>query len=439
MAKRLRLRIANGELQGEIFEITESGLRLGRSSSNDIHVPDEELSRNHCLFEQSGEAGARLTDLASANGTFLNGKVLGSDPVELAEGDLIEVGTTTIEVLGETKLVKVDEVDLGLEKKSEAPSEPAAVTKRKAVMNLLWVVVVILVSVAIYVVINAPKGEEKTTSPALAPEAEQQVKEFYYERVSASNKGIFRYELKYSEDGTLSVKVDDMPDENRHAKKDVHLSDAARAELGNILAFEAVRELEPDYAGMMPDPPALESYRLKVVYSGRVRKITITNVQEPEKFRHIRERLEAFSKSELGVWAIQYSKETLMEMATEALELADSKWNDRDANYGNLHAAIVAYRSAITDLETINPKPAIFKEATEGLKRATEELEARYKDQRFRSDRAYNLGQYEEAKRELQIILEMIPDRADDRYREANGKLLDTDKRLTNQNGGKRK
>ena len=37
--------IMNGALNGQRFEVKEGGLRLGRSSSNDIHIPDEELLR----------------------------------------------------------------------------------------------------------------------------------------------------------------------------------------------------------------------------------------------------------------------------------------------------------------------------------------------------------------------------------------------------------
>ena len=88
-------------MAGTRFEVGAGGVRLGRSSSNDVSIPDEELSRNHCLFEQSGEAGIRVTDLASANGTFVNGEQLGSDSRELKAGDAIEVGSTAISVIGE--------------------------------------------------------------------------------------------------------------------------------------------------------------------------------------------------------------------------------------------------------------------------------------------------------------------------------------------------
>ena len=60
MAKRPELLIASGPMKGTRFQVGAGGVRLGRSSSNDVHIPDEELSRNHCLFEQSGDDGIRL-------------------------------------------------------------------------------------------------------------------------------------------------------------------------------------------------------------------------------------------------------------------------------------------------------------------------------------------------------------------------------------------
>ena len=46
MVQRPELEIASGALAGKRFAVPPGGLRLGRSSSNDICIPDEELSRN---------------------------------------------------------------------------------------------------------------------------------------------------------------------------------------------------------------------------------------------------------------------------------------------------------------------------------------------------------------------------------------------------------
>ena len=140
MAKRPELLITSGPMSGTRFEVGAGGVRLGRSSSNDVHIPDEELSRNHCLFEQSGEAGIRITDLASANGTFVNGEQLGSDSRELKGGDTIEVGSTKISVVGDEPPfapraagIKVAAtVDLGLGAASAEPAQGGVASHKQS-------------------------------------------------------------------------------------------------------------------------------------------------------------------------------------------------------------------------------------------------------------------------------------------------------------------
>ena len=421
----------NGTLNGQRFAVKEGGLRLGRSSSNDIHVPDEELSRNHCLFEPFGETGIRVTDLASANGTLVNGVALGGDPVELKLGDLIEVGKTVLSVIGDQPLPGAGGVDLGLGG-AAAPEVP--VRRRSPLANILWAVAVIVVGVAIYGVLKAPREDEEV-EPATIQEETPVVREVCYEKVEANLNGIFRYEMTVSSDGQIKVTLDDTT-ENRHpAIPTKKLGEHALAELNDILALKALREFDSEYVGLEPDPPALTSWRLKVVYTTAAHTVRIVNAQEPEAFRAIRERLEAFSKNELGIHAIQYPRAKLVKLAEEAVALGKAKWGDREVQHGNLFAAVMAFKEAIFYLETVDPKPACVEDARRGLEEARKELDRRYGDQRFLADRAINLRQWETAQRELSILLEMVPDRGDDRNREASAKLIDVERRM--KKGGK--
>ena len=428
--KRPELLITNGAFADRRFVVGEAGLRLGRSSSNDIHIPDEELSRNHCLFEPSGEDGIRVTDLASANGTYLNGKPLGGEPVELHVGDLIEVGTTVLRVVGEELNAVPGVVDLGL---GDAADRPPARRRRSPFANVLWGFAILFAAAAIYVVLKMPSAAPEAPSAAPAEE-EPERREAGYEKVDADSEGIFRYEMSLSPEGVLAVTVDDVPKENRHLTRSEPLSERALAELREILSWKAVRDLDREYAGVEPDPHALRSWSLKLVYSSRARSIRVVNTQEPEAFRVLRERLEAFSKNQLGIWALQYSREKLIALAEDAITLARSKWDDRDVQHGNLHGAVTAYREALFYLETVNPKPDAHHVAQRGYDEACNELDKRYRDQRFLADRAINLGQWEVAQRELTTLLEMIPDRNDERNREATAKLVDVEKRMK---GGK--
>jgi pSer/pThr/pTyr-binding forkhead associated (FHA) protein len=69
---------------------------LGRTRDSDVVLRDPEVSRRHLRFDsRSGVVYAE--DLASSNGTFLNGRRL-SEPIEIREGDEIDVGTTRLVV-----------------------------------------------------------------------------------------------------------------------------------------------------------------------------------------------------------------------------------------------------------------------------------------------------------------------------------------------------
>src|SRR5205823_10582063 len=63
---------------------------VGRSSENDVVVPDAFASRRHCAILVHTARGCELHDTASKNGTFLNGAKL-SQPTRLKSGDHIRV------------------------------------------------------------------------------------------------------------------------------------------------------------------------------------------------------------------------------------------------------------------------------------------------------------------------------------------------------------
>jgi len=71
----------------------------GRSQTADVYVSDSGVSRRHCefRFEQSDWI---LTDLGSANGTFVNGQPVNS--IRLHQGDRIQIGNATFQVVGKT-------------------------------------------------------------------------------------------------------------------------------------------------------------------------------------------------------------------------------------------------------------------------------------------------------------------------------------------------
>ncbi len=68
---------------------------IGRSDTSTICLDEGDVSRRHALVEhQDGEP--HLIDLASTNGTFVNGERI--DAVALATGDRIQIGSSVFEV-----------------------------------------------------------------------------------------------------------------------------------------------------------------------------------------------------------------------------------------------------------------------------------------------------------------------------------------------------
>ncbi|NPV84491.1 MAG: FHA domain-containing protein [Anaerolineae bacterium] len=77
-----------GPLNGQRFVIRNFST-IGRDASCEIVIPDRQVSRFHARLSVE-DTGVILEDLASKNGTFHNGKMIG-EPVVLQDGDLIQI------------------------------------------------------------------------------------------------------------------------------------------------------------------------------------------------------------------------------------------------------------------------------------------------------------------------------------------------------------
>src|SRR5947209_15494311 len=95
---RVTLTVTEGPHQGEVFAFEEHDTFIvGRSKDAQFRLPfkDKTLSRVHFMVEVNPPI-CRLMDMASLNGTFVNGEKVST--VDLNHGDLIKGGRTVIEV-----------------------------------------------------------------------------------------------------------------------------------------------------------------------------------------------------------------------------------------------------------------------------------------------------------------------------------------------------
>ena len=469
----------------------EGEISLGRSSQNDVCLVDPILSRHHCRISFHGGV-LSVEDLDSANGTLVNGDEVKT--AELHNGDTVTIGDTVLRVryaaaaAVESQESNVESpvdpdtqdsspggevapeplIDLGpapgdcpkSEVESPADSEPgpqdsSLVTRHsslggeaapvvdlgfdKAAENateakkpnwrpLIWGLgAVAVLFLAVSLILRSPEEEPAPVirtpkEPPLTP------LEIEYEKVEASTDGVFRYRMVLEADGRLAVEIDDM-NEDRHVRKDTVLASNKIERLAKELDKSGFFFLTDKYEGVAPEG-VLGSLDITVIANKRVKHVEVLNRVEPDVFRNVRESLETFGKNELGIWAIQFSREKLVELAEESLTRARNTFEERGIDYGNTYLAIKRFEEAAFYLDTVDPKPDFYGDIVTGLNQAREELNAKYEEQRFLADRAINLKDWNTAARELRILREMIPDRDDERHIEAGRKLLDVENRL---------
>ena len=82
----------SGRLAGTVRDLTDGPLSLGRDTANQIMIGDSAVSRNHCTISQVSPGVYEISDLASHNGTFVNGTKIARTPIQ--HGDRIRVGTS---------------------------------------------------------------------------------------------------------------------------------------------------------------------------------------------------------------------------------------------------------------------------------------------------------------------------------------------------------
>ncbi|HEX3111006.1 MAG TPA: FHA domain-containing protein [Thermoanaerobaculia bacterium] len=91
--KRLSLAIIDGSDAGNVFRINKPRVTIGRSTA-DFVINDTEASRQHAAIEVR-DTTYLLSDLASTNGTLVDGKKI-TEPVELQDKSEFVIGTTTL-------------------------------------------------------------------------------------------------------------------------------------------------------------------------------------------------------------------------------------------------------------------------------------------------------------------------------------------------------
>ena len=87
------LAIEDGELT-RLVALHQSVTHLGRGFSADLRLEDQSVSRRHAVIVDGGDAGVRILDDRSANGTFVNDRRV--TEAALRDRDVVRLGRVTL-------------------------------------------------------------------------------------------------------------------------------------------------------------------------------------------------------------------------------------------------------------------------------------------------------------------------------------------------------
>jgi phage tail-like protein len=88
----IQFKISGPERTAELFVVSPGVSTIGRQEGNALRLDNPLISRQHARLECT-PAGCQITDLGSANGTYLNGERLAPNaPTPLVHGAVLEIG-----------------------------------------------------------------------------------------------------------------------------------------------------------------------------------------------------------------------------------------------------------------------------------------------------------------------------------------------------------
>ena len=479
MAPKIALYVESGLQAGRKFIVGEGDICLGRSSECEISAQDPALSRKHCLFEER-DGVLYVTDLSSANGTFVNGEQIPDvEDVPLKTGDVIEAGGTCIRVVLDGPAKEVEVLDLsGSASGGDAPSEGFSVkaedkpapqgdavnidlgfnkdtagesaleagnVKSGSKFGMFRFVCAAFVLAAIVLGVFEYFSKDIAGLFGLAPD--ESVKRFsgggvsnghfvslQYERVDATENGIYRCAITIDSSGMFRTVIDDVP-ANRHADESKKLEKKEVEALLKRLQLEQLRKADR-LAVDIARPNELHSLTLQLAWTDEIRTYCVENAAIPEEFDVTRNVLEAFAQSEFSLGAMEQTAEQLIAASDDAERLGDSKWDERDNGLDNLVKSLRSYEEAIELLKTVSPKPPMYSRIVDKKARTLREYERRYKMKRADCDLAFNQKNWESASRAFGELRDMI-DKQDSRYNEITAKLNEVQRKSAERKGAK--
>jgi hypothetical protein len=162
----MQLMIEEGPRAGQSLPLSSSEMSVGRGGDNDVVLPEQGVSRLHASLQRN-QSGWSVVDLASTNGTFVNGQRLRPHEARLLQvGDRFSIGSSVLVLdLGEAPPGGQASADPG-SGSSSSPSKrhhPALL-----VLGVICLIVVLVGIVFVLVTVLQP-AEAPPTATAVEP------------------------------------------------------------------------------------------------------------------------------------------------------------------------------------------------------------------------------------------------------------------------------
>ncbi len=427
MIEQATMVVEKGPDTGKTVTVPEQGLRIGRSSRNDLVLRDPAMSRFHCRVYPIPGKGLFVADLGSSNDTCVNDKPV--QEARLHENDRLAVGETILRVVNDGTGAAEPLIDLGLARQANTGYKGI---RRKDPRSKRWTLILgtvailalaALAGLSVLIWRDLPRHE----LPPPDPPAPAPVNiDIYYEKIEANPNNIFRYFMTLN-DNRLILEIDDI-ENHRQVRKSATLDDSLVRELMLVIDSSGFFDLAPEYQGIAPD--IHERSEIRVTLGTRTHRCVVLNRVAPDIFNQVSERLEVLAQNELGTAALALAPEKLQEKAHDAYLLGRSLYDERALRHENLYRAIRSFREVEWYLETIEPKPDFYRDAVARRQQTERDLEDRLKNLEFLAERAIKGRDWNEAAIHLRTILNTMPDRSDRRHERTVTRLLDVERRL---------
>ena len=130
---RAYLTALSGQAVGRVFRLSVGDTTIGRGTSADVRINEDGVSRLHAKIVRELDGTAKIMDLNSTNGTYVNGRRIEIE--SLREGDRVRVGQSATLDFRYEYLSQSSEAE-GTPAAGESPEELSTERKQRGYDNL---------------------------------------------------------------------------------------------------------------------------------------------------------------------------------------------------------------------------------------------------------------------------------------------------------------